>query len=645
MGLSQEVYDAGQEVASATEATLPDILNRVLRRFLGWPFKVTSACVVDGDGNKTETFAAVVYVESDGAAAPEPNAIPADAAAAVVDAYENLDLEKLRVAYGRIAQLKRLRKSAALHPEVPWSTTVTLGVIFALRSALPLDDLAEDLDRLNAQTPGGEWPNMVVVASAGVVNYAVQFPGESSFSGDFLIPAEGETTGSAPPMYIVVVMRPTGAHTFNKMLASIVAHLAIFSPGAKVPNFTHILEGVPQEVMVISGYQYNLSGELLPVPREFYNDRYLPPLPWRIEDQQGNLLSTLQFLPWQDGGVILLRGKLPLDGLLIFLGKEALGRAGLRILGRPNAHLSCVLPMTQAHFREMLARIQRQSNMVVRRDQSKLVLQKIADEGTRSPFMARVFMGIMRLRDAVYPDSARRKNFDTCYEFVISSLVNARTTAQEVIHLWEEHVRKVTSGVVARVKGTTIHIDESIDGQLRKQVESFLNTAVRALKQGMQDLAKELQVDIGFLFQKQGAFDTGVAALKTTDAALAEYLRRTRAWCESLLECRNAIEHEGWVLPRVRYSHTDGPVRAAGPSISGQPVSEFVTFMLDRLSCFVEELTVHCLQRQMPAGITITEIPLAHRLAEAPERFTLTLASGGRPAWKIAPHDSPLEET
>jgi hypothetical protein len=66
--------------------------------------------------------------------------------------------------------------------------------------------------------------------------------------------------------------------------------------------------------------------------------------------------------------------------------------------------------------------------------------------------------------------------------------------------------------------------------------------------------------------------------------------------------------------------------------------------MLDRLACFVEEVTAHCLQRQMPAGITITEIALAHRVPEAPERFRVTLAKGGMPTWSIVFHTSSLDE-
>ena len=72
---------------------------------------------------------------------------------------------------------------------------------------------------------------------------------------------------------------------------------------------------------------------------------------------------------------------------------------------------------------------------------------------------------------------------------------------------------------------------------------------------------------------------------------------RTRCWrnmCGTpapgpgrLVESRNAIEHTGWTLARVKYAHTGTGVTAAEPEISGQPVTEFVKFVLDRLCCYV----------------------------------------------------------
>ncbi len=541
--IAQAVENAGRKVVGPKEANLSEQLSAALTEFIGWPHKIAPGRAVDREGSAGGPFASIIYVAPHGGK-EDLNALPADAVGAVIDARETADLDMLRASYARITQAKRLKKTPApLTDGVP-TTTVTLGIIFALRSSLPLEELAEELQRLNAGTPAREWPDMVVVADTGAVNYAGQFPGEGEM-GLFLPPADGALANYTPPMYVGMVMKAVGVHAFSQMAVLLAAHLAIFSPGAKVPNFSHILEGVPKTTVMVTGYQYNLKGEIQPVPRQFYNDRYFPPLPMRIEDQKGELLSTIEFLPWQDGGVLLLRGKLPLDGLMVFLGGEALKKAGV-VRRPPDLQISYVLPITAANFGEMLTRLQRQSNMVVRRTEPNWIVQKFADEGSASPFMARLYLGILRIRGIIYTDPARPDMFDKPYEFVMSSLMNARTTAKDLATLWAEHTQKVASGEIARLQGKAIHIDENVDKELRKEVESFLNAAVRALKQGMQDLANELGVNIGFMFKQQPAFEAGIAALRATDPLLAEYLRQTRDWSEPLVASRNAIEHKGW---------------------------------------------------------------------------------------------------
>ncbi len=557
---------------------------------------------------------------------PHVGAFPADGAAAVIDASENLSLDALRAAYSRIAQAKRLKKKPAPSLKGAATTTVTLGIILAQRSDLPIEALAEELDRLNTATPGRERPDMLVLASTGTINYAVQFPGES-VTGDFLPPAEGALDAFTPPMYIVMVMNPTGDYALNKMVAFLIAHLEIFSPGANVPKWIEVLQGVTSHVVTFTGYQYNQRGDLVPVPRQFYNDRYLAPRPVVLEDQKGSPLATLQFLPWQDGAAILLYGKLPLDGLLVFLGKDALKRGG--IIKLKDGQISYVLPITAADFGDMLARIQRQSNMRVRPEEANWVVQKIADEGSQSPFMARLMMGILRLRDAAFPDPPARDPFDNAYQFTMTSLFAARDATRELAGLWTAHARKVASGDAASLQGRTIRVNESIDREPGQQADAFLNAATRALKKGMQDVAAVLRADIGFLFQKQAAFEAGIAALEKSDPALADYLRQARTWSERLLDARNAVEHKGWTLPRIVYARTDTGVTAIEPVISGEPASAFAAFVFDRLACFVEEVTAHCMQRQFPTGITVTELPRESRPAEMPERFRLTVADRG----------------
>jgi len=639
--ISKLVHDAGQKLGAST-GSLSDALNKTLNQLLKWPFKAAKGFSEDADGQKTDVFGSVIYTSSDSQHTKEPFRVNADNLACVIDVAESMDVEKLSAAYERIARAKRLKKTIPPSvPGVPY-TTVTLGILFIRDTAVSMESLAEELNRLNRQHPSREWTDMVIVLSKGTINYAVQFPGEG-IAGDFLPPAEGASESYSAPIYVIIVIRPTGAFTFNKMLAFLIAHLMTFSPGSKLPNWNHIQDGIAKEGMTFTSYQYNLNGQLMPVPRHLHNDRYIPPRPFLIEDQQGNLLSTLQFIPWQDGGVVLHKGKLPLEGLLVFLGKNAIQRGG--IVRRNDVQISYVLPITKTDFTQMMQRIQRQSNMVVKLDQTKFVFQKIADEGTITPFIARLHLGILRLRDVVYPDSASRKTFDVHYGFVIETLINTRSTCQSIVKLISEHFSKLADGKAGHLQGNTIHIKESIDNELRKDVESFINSAVRALKQGMQDLTKAFQVNIGFLFQKQITFEKDLAKLEKSEPLLTAYLKETRKWSERLLNSRNAIEHEGWILPKVSYKEVSGAICAEEPEILEQKTSEFVEFMMDRLSCFVEEITAYCLQARMPAGITVTEVPLPQRASDMPERFQVTLTNGGMPIWNIKYHQSSFEKT
>ena len=641
MTISQEVLETGCQLAAVSARTLSADLRAGIERYIGWPYKVATASVFDTDGLVSDTFAAVVYTAKEPSLDGPTVQTPANFTAVVVDATDSLTIDNFRAAYARVGCAKRLKKSPA--PKLDTlTTTVTLGMIYAQRSDLPLEAFAEELERLNAANPSSEWPDMIVVASMGAVQYAVQFPGES-LSADYLPPAEGALNNYIPAIYVVIVLRPTGKFTFNKMMSFVVAHLGIFSPGAKLSNFTEFLEGVPKTAVVVSGYQYDLKGNLNPVPPNQYKDRFVPAPPFQITDRRGRHLATIQFIPWQDGGAVLLKGKLPLSGLLPFFGKQNILKAG--VVTRPDdLQISYVLSITPADFGNMLTSLQQQSNMLVVHPQNKWIVQKLADEGSASPFMARLFMGLMRLRDAIYTDPVARESFDKVFDFVPTSLLTARTTAKEISELWVGHSSKVAAGEIVRRQGAAIHIEESIDKELRKQAEHFLNNSARVIKQGMQELTALLGVDIGFMFKQQPAFERGIAALKSIDPLLADYLEKSRqTWSERLIKSRIDLEHNNWSLPRVRYDTSGANIVAVEPVVAGQPVTEFVQAMLDRLCCFVEDVTAHCIQQKMAAPITITEIPLAERRSEVPERFKLTLAVGGQPRWSISYQSSSFE--
>jgi hypothetical protein len=67
--------------------------------------------------------------------------------------------------------------------------------------------------------------------------------------------------------------------------------------------------------------------------------------------------------------------------------------------------------------------------------------------------------------------------------------------------------------------------------------------------------------------------------------------------------------------------------------------------MLDRVSCYTEDIIDYCLQAKLPTDTRLTEIPLTERTIDAPERFRLTLVNGGLPLWKLGYPAGRFEET
>lgn len=638
--ISEEFFKAGQALATASNINIANSLNQRLNDFLVWPFKAVAGNIIDLQNQKTDIFSTLICSTASSDLATETIEISVNKVACAIDASENLDLEDLHVAYDRIVRIKKLKKSTAPQTNgVP--RTETMGIILAVKAAISLETLAEELQQLNQQTASAYWPDMIVVLSQGTISYRVQFPGERT-AGNFLLPAKDIVENSAPAIYVVPVMKPASQHSFNQMCALLFGHLAIFSPGVILPNMKEILAGVPDTGIILAGYQFNLSGKLLPVPPQFYIRRYLPPPPHVFKDKRHNISFTIEFMPWQDGGIILLRGKIPLQGLLVFLDDKIQGR--LSTVTRGELQISSILPISQADYLLFLQRVQHQTNFTLQKIETKIIKQKFADEGTSSPFMARLFIGILTLSDAVFQEQSKRNEFDNIYNTIIMDLCSIRTTLQEIVKLFSEHVEKVVQGKIVKIDENSIHVNEDINSELRKQVGIFIYSAARILKNGMQALAKFFNINIGFLFQKDNAFLQGIEKFEAFKPDLAHYIREARKWSDRLNQTRNNIDHPLWQLPNVEYLNNSNSIQVEEPQVSGQPVTEFVKFIFDRLICFIEDVTMYCIQAKLPKGISLTEIPLSQRKSEMPLRFRLILTTGITPVWNINYNQNSFEE-
>jgi hypothetical protein len=293
----------------------------------------------------------------------------------------------------------------------------------------------------------------------------------------------------------------------------------------------------------------------------------------------------------------------------------------------------------------MLARFNQQSNVTIKREQPSWTVTKMADEGTSSPFMARLFLNIPDLRKSILEAKTEIEAFEKPYELVLMSSITVRDLAREIYELLADHRSKIERGDGVRIDGCIVHVDNPIDKELRRLVESFLNSSNRVMLTGMKEATKALHLDIVFFFKKESTFLTGVAALDGSDPDLAAYCRKARIWSDMLNTVRNEMEHSFWSVSRVQYQIEQGRVAVIEPEIMGRTVSDFTNFITDRMLCFIEEICVHGLQRRMPNSISVTEIPLTQRPAERAERFRLCTAGGGMPLWKIVYHETTFDQT
>jgi len=640
--IAQQIHSAAEALLSAVEgagAEIGEALNSALNRLLKPPYNAMSAHIVDVEGVNTQNCSNLICASSQTKVSSDSN-VPADTVACVIHAALTLTAEELGYGYERIASVKRLKRAPRTHTET-WQTDTPLGIVFAIEANEPMEKLAERMIGLNAAYPSSEWPDMVVILTRGTINYACQFEADP-IGGDFLLP--NEPYFPVMPMYVHLFGRSLGIWSFNRMCALLFMQLNIFAPGTRLPEMKEVLAGVSPYGLTLGAYQFNLKAELVPVPDQMQRERApgLRHLPFRIEDGHGGLLSHIQFIPWQEGGVLRVVGKMPLEMFLVFLGPVMKDSQKIR---RGDGEISSVLPITRIQFAEMLGKFQRQSNMIVKPEQPSWTISKLTDEGTSSPFMARLFLGMMRLRDAVYDRGSSKDEFDKPYEVVLMTILNTRETHKQILDMLAKHKREVAEGKAARVRGHSIYVDEPIDKELRRNVDDFLGSAVRVLKEGMQKVGTALQLDIGFLFKKQAAFEAGIAKLHGIHPKLAAYLRETRKWSEPLVSSRNAVWHDGWLLPKIGYRELQGSIQVTEPEVAGQRVSDFVAYMMDRVCCFVEEVTAYGLQNKVHTSVSVTEVSLRERKPDCAERFQLALAQGGTPPWSLSYHESEFEKT
>lgn len=272
------------------------------------------------------------------------------------------------------------------------------------------------------------------------------------------------------------------------------------------------------------------------------------------------------------------------------------------------------------------------------------LFRKVSDEGPTNPFTARLFMGVLELRDyalgkkfgAGNIDDAR-DIFDSCYTPVLNALQTSRAAVRNIGQLLKRHQGKLGDPGIVKRRPNNLELSENIDQPLRSETATFLVNGVIAIK-GTQRVVNQFGIDISFLFGKEESFKKGLKSMDSeSQLALAKFLWSVRStWSEEFVARRNLLEHHGWTLQDVKYKvGISGTLELIEPEIDGTPVSIYSANMLNRIISFVENLVVYALNSVVTYPLVLIEIPKPQRDPAMPKRFHLAIKEPGIQPWVI----------
>jgi hypothetical protein len=626
----RETISHSGEKGGETEDKVRDFLNGHMPK----RFHATKGFVIDADNQMSDHQDVIIYdaqsspvYKYDGA----NQIVSADAVAAIMEVKAVLNKSQLEEAFGKIEEVKRLKKRPISEMDQQatastLTTTGTLGIILGFGSDLSLEKLAEHCVELNEKYETAHRPDIIVVLDVGVINYGVQFVGGRNM-GDMGVVSDDDFV--VPPGYVHLVAREDGAFSLNRLFTHLLSHLALYPRRPSIPPFSVLLEGTSSIVHGLGVYQYNTERRLVRYEAPSATASEQNPI-IRIRDKASKEeLAMLTYIPWQDGGVIRKKGKIPLVALLVWFTKGEPPRA----MQVEDTEISMVMKVTRPEFEKWPATIERQSNMAATLEiPPPFEVRQVGMEGTGEPFIARVFLGLIDMATNIF--ARKDKNaFDERFAGTLEPTLEMRKALVSIRELIAGHKEALLKGKIVRKAQADPLLSERIDNPLRSHTVQFLEMA-HAIIKNLPSTMKFFEINIDYMADREQRFAKGYERNEAKHPELVAYLKNLRPSLLDIDERFKKMRVEGWNLSNVKYTFSDGVVSMGEPLIGDEPVSEYVARVFSLLALAIEEVITYGFQRSLTGSIAIVEIPLEQRNPINAQRFKRTLRDS-EPTWHL----------
>jgi hypothetical protein len=626
----RETVSHSGEKGGETEDKVREFLNGHLPK----RFHATKGFVIDADNQMSDHQDVIIYDQQSSPVYKYDGAnqiVSADAVAAIMEVKAVLNKSQLEEAFAKIEEVKKLKKRPISEMDQKatastLTTTGTLGIVLGFGSDISLETLAEHCVGLNEKYETAHRPDIIVLLDVGVINYTVQFVGARNM-GDLGVASDDEFV--IPPCYVNLVARDDGAFSLNRLFTHLLSHLALYPRRPSIPPFSVLLEGASSIGHRLAAYQYNTERRLVryETPASTVSERN-PIIKVRHKASKEEL-ATLTYIPWQDGGVIRKKGKIPLLALLLWFTKGEPPRT----MQVEDTELSMVIKVTRPEFEKWPATIERQSDMTATLEiPFPFEARQIEMEGTAEPFIARVFLGLLEMATSVLSQQDKAA-FDEHFANTLNSALELRKALVSIRTLLSGHKEALRKGTIVRKAQVDPLLSERIDNPLRSHAVRFLEMA-DAIINNLPIAMKVFGINIEYMDDREQRFAKGCERNESKHPELVAYLMKLRPSLLDINEQFRKMRVEGWNLSNVKYALSDGVVSMVEPLIEGKPISEYVERVFSILALAIEEVIMYGFQRHLTGPIVIVEAPTEKRNPVNAQRFARTLRDR-EPAWQL----------
>ncbi len=248
-------------------------------------------------------------------------------------------------------------------------------------------------------------------------------------------------------------------------------------------------------------------------------------------------------------------------------------------------------------------------------------VQKISDEWTSSPWVARCFLQIMQIRDLVFlRDSKEKTRFEFLHSKILENLTIANNSRKDIFKLLDEHYDKFQKGIIYSKQWEHYMLNESIDSELKEKFYSFITN----LHIAVEDAGKKIWWEFGFkcdIFWEDKAFEKWASTFQSQwddeSKKIVDMLIEDRKWISKLKEIRRWIMHHSWSLWGITYNF-DKKILSVPDEIW------WIDNFWGNWWQFIEDIIILTLERNLNPPFCIIEIPEHNRDTNNPIKYQVS---------------------